>query len=216
MRLPDHPLVHEIFTWVWLDDLARDLGRPVDLASVPAEEWDRIARPGVDGVRLVWSRREACAAITGANPAMLVLDDVHLRTWGERSARPTDDTGYWPAVLDAARRAHPDVPVVPRERAQWIETEHGGSRIVTPRTSSSTSASPGSPVPGRPVRSADEHQWSVELGDVGQEDVHVEREWGGDPVLVVVAGRTFAQVVVPSRRTPVRVFRDALDERATS
>ena len=35
MRLPENPLVHEIFTWVWLADLSARTGRPVTLADVP-------------------------------------------------------------------------------------------------------------------------------------------------------------------------------------
>lgn len=72
MRLPDHPLVHEVFTWVWLDELERELGRPVDLGSVPAPVWDRLARPGVDAVWLmgVWRRSDVGAAIARVNVGM--------------------------------------------------------------------------------------------------------------------------------------------------
>lgn len=271
MRLPDHPLVHEVFTWAWLDELSRVLGRPVDLGTIPAHVWDRIAGPGVDAVWLmgVWTRSEVGAAIARANPAMraahtavlpdlrdddvvgsaycirdytvdprlggedglavarrelaargaglvldfvpnhvapdhpwtvtnpeffvhgtldeldanpaafirvgdhvlacgrdpyfpawpevvqlatsrpdvraaaaevatsiaarcdaircdmamLVLDDVHLRTWAERSTRPADDTGYWPTVFDAVRRTHPDVRF-------WAEAYWGLEQVL--------------------------------------------------------------------------------------
>lgn len=257
MRLPDHPLVHEVFTWVWIDELGRELGRPVDLTTVPGEAWDRLARAGVDAVWLmgVWTRSDAGAAIARTHPpmaaahratladlndgdvvgsaycirdytvdarlggeeglaaarhelaargvglvldfvpnhvapdhpwtthhpeyflhgtedelaldpasfvavgeivlacgrdpyfpawpevvqlatsrpdlraaatdivvsiaarcdaircdmAMLVLDDVHARTWGDRSTPPVDDRGYWPTVISEVRRHHPDV-----------------------------------------------------------------------------------------------------------
>ena len=36
MRLPANPLVHEIFTWVWLDEVSGRAGAPVTLADVPA------------------------------------------------------------------------------------------------------------------------------------------------------------------------------------
>ena len=37
-----NPLIYEINTWVWLGELGRRRGTPVDLASVPPGEWDRI------------------------------------------------------------------------------------------------------------------------------------------------------------------------------
>jgi glycosidase len=71
-RLPEHPLVHEVFTWVWLDELSRATGRRIDLGCVPAEAWDRVAGPGIDAVWLmgVWERSPAGAAIARAHPAM--------------------------------------------------------------------------------------------------------------------------------------------------
>jgi hypothetical protein len=65
VRLPPNPLVHEIFTWVWLHDLATEAGRPVTLADVPDEVWDDIAGAGVDAVWLmgVWTRSEVGAEI---------------------------------------------------------------------------------------------------------------------------------------------------------
>ena len=86
MRLPEHPLVHEIFTWVWLADLSARTGRLVTLADVPDEAWDDVARPGVDAVWLmgVWERSPAGAAIARQHPAMAAA---------QRSALPdaTDD-----------------------------------------------------------------------------------------------------------------------------
>ena len=39
--------------------------------------------------------------------AMLMMNDVFERTWGERAGdRPAED--YWPTVIAAVRRAHPD------------------------------------------------------------------------------------------------------------
>jgi hypothetical protein len=41
--------------------------------------------------------------------AMLVLDDVVARTWGQRATAPTPgDPGYWPTVIPAVRAEHPD------------------------------------------------------------------------------------------------------------
>jgi len=43
--------------------------------------------------------------------AMLVLDDIFVRTWGERAAggaSPDGGRGYWPTVMEAVRTAHPE------------------------------------------------------------------------------------------------------------
>lgn len=70
--LPEHPLVHEIFTWVWLADLEVRLGRQLTLADVPPEVWDEVAGPGVDAVWLmgVWQRSPMGAAVARQHPAM--------------------------------------------------------------------------------------------------------------------------------------------------
>jgi hypothetical protein len=43
--------------------------------------------------------------------AMLMLDDIFVRTWGERASggpSPDGGRGYWPTVMDAVRATHPD------------------------------------------------------------------------------------------------------------
>ena len=40
--------------------------------------------------------------------AMLMLDDVFARTWGERIHGPDDDRGYWPPLIESVRARHPD------------------------------------------------------------------------------------------------------------
>ncbi len=69
---PTNPVVHEVFTWVWLADLAASAGRPVTLADVPDSVWDDIARPGIDAVWLmgVWERSPEGARIASTNAAM--------------------------------------------------------------------------------------------------------------------------------------------------
>ena len=47
---PRHPVIYEINNWVWLGELSRKYRRVVDLATVPAEEWDQIASGGFDVV----------------------------------------------------------------------------------------------------------------------------------------------------------------------
>jgi len=73
MLLPSRPTIYEINTAVWLGDLSRQLGRPVDLASVPADEWDRLAALRVDAVWLmgVWQRSPAGLAIAQRNPELV-------------------------------------------------------------------------------------------------------------------------------------------------
>ncbi|MFZ4719904.1 MAG: alpha-amylase family glycosyl hydrolase [Ilumatobacteraceae bacterium] len=69
---PTHPVVHEVFTWVWLRELSDQLARPVTLADVPSDMWDDIARPGFDAVWLmgVWERSPLGAAIARSNPSL--------------------------------------------------------------------------------------------------------------------------------------------------
>jgi hypothetical protein len=70
---PRNPVLYEINTWVWLGELGRTHGRPLDLGSVPAEEWDAIAARGFDAVWLmgVWERSPAGIAISMRNPGLL-------------------------------------------------------------------------------------------------------------------------------------------------
>ncbi len=40
---PKHPVIYEINTWVWLQELSREYKSPVTLAKVPGEKLDSIA-----------------------------------------------------------------------------------------------------------------------------------------------------------------------------
>jgi hypothetical protein len=70
---PTHPAIYEVNTWVWLGELSRKYRRPVDLASVPPEEWDSIATYGFDAVWLmgVWERSPEGIAISMRNEGLL-------------------------------------------------------------------------------------------------------------------------------------------------
>lgn len=59
--LPKQPLIYEINTWVWLEELSRRHRHTVTLAGVPPEEWEAIAALGFDAVWLmgVWRRSPA-------------------------------------------------------------------------------------------------------------------------------------------------------------
>jgi hypothetical protein len=77
---PANPVVLEIFTWVWLADLATAYGRPITLAEVPDAVWDDVARPGIDSVWLmgVWERSPLGAQIARTNPAMATAQRAAL------------------------------------------------------------------------------------------------------------------------------------------
>ena len=66
---PGQPVIYEINTAVWLDELARASGRPVTLADVAAADWDAAVPDGVDAVWLmgVWERSPAGLVLANAN-----------------------------------------------------------------------------------------------------------------------------------------------------
>jgi hypothetical protein len=70
---PKHPLIYEINTWVWLDELSRKARRPLTLASVSDEEWDHVASLGFDAVWLmgVWERSPEGIRISMANDGLV-------------------------------------------------------------------------------------------------------------------------------------------------
>ena len=111
-----HPFVYEINSWVWLGELGRREGSPVDLASVPGSRWDEIAALGFDAVWLmgVWERSPAGIAIALANDALvgsfrsalpdLATDDVVGSPYCIRGYTVDPQLGG-PAGLVAARAA---------------------------------------------------------------------------------------------------------------
>jgi hypothetical protein len=70
---PNHPLIYEINTVVWLRELGGPTGRAVTLGDVPAAVWDGIAALGFDAVWLmgVWERSPAGRRVALANPGLL-------------------------------------------------------------------------------------------------------------------------------------------------
>ena len=71
--LPKHPVIYEINTWVWLNELGRKHGRPVSLATVPTAEWDALANLGVDAIWLmgVWERSPAGRQVAFHNEELM-------------------------------------------------------------------------------------------------------------------------------------------------
>ena len=70
---PMHPVIYEINTWVWLGELGQKHQRPVNLATVPPEEWDQIASRGFDAVWFmgVWERSPTGIEISMRNRGLL-------------------------------------------------------------------------------------------------------------------------------------------------
>ncbi|MCJ7641508.1 MAG: alpha-amylase family glycosyl hydrolase, partial [Desulfobacterales bacterium] len=70
---PKYPVIYEINTWVWLGDLSRKYQRPVNLATIPEQEWDSIASHGFDAVWFmgVWERSPAGIEISMRNKGLL-------------------------------------------------------------------------------------------------------------------------------------------------
>ncbi len=82
--LPDHPLIYEINTWVWLGELSREQGADVHLSTVPAAAWDAIAALGFDAVWLmgVWQRSPAGLAVARENPELVASWEAALGALG--------------------------------------------------------------------------------------------------------------------------------------
>jgi Alpha amylase, catalytic domain len=87
---PRHPVIYQINTWVWLSAIGANIGRAVDLSSVPAAEWDAIAKLGFEAVWLmgVWERSPACIAVSNQN--QVLLDDFRRAL---ADFRPEDNVG---------------------------------------------------------------------------------------------------------------------------
>ena len=70
---PRHPVIYEVNTWAWLNDLSRRHQRRVDLATVPEEEWDAIASQGFDAIWFmgVWERSPAGIDVSMRNEGLL-------------------------------------------------------------------------------------------------------------------------------------------------
>ncbi len=71
--LPRHPVIYEINTWVWLQEMSLKYNRSVSLSTVPREEWDSLASFGFDAIWFmgVWERSPAGIAIANQNKGLL-------------------------------------------------------------------------------------------------------------------------------------------------
>jgi glycosidase len=70
---PKYPLIYEINTWVWLNELSRKYRRPVTLATVPSEEWNDLFSLGADAIWFmgVWEKSPAGIGIAMQNQGLL-------------------------------------------------------------------------------------------------------------------------------------------------
>jgi hypothetical protein len=66
---PDQPVIYEVNTAVWLNEMGRRAGRPITLACVADDEWDAVTPAGIDAVWLmgVWARSPAGLVLAHAN-----------------------------------------------------------------------------------------------------------------------------------------------------
>ncbi len=67
---PRRPIIYEINTVVWLQELSRRERKPVTLETVPARDWDALASYGFDAIWMmgVWERSSAGIRIARGNP----------------------------------------------------------------------------------------------------------------------------------------------------
>ena len=96
---PRQPVLYEINTWVWLDELSRAAGRRLSLATVPGEEIERLAGLGNRGGR--GDTTEGCEGEGG--PKRLHVRKVRCRS------RASDGPRNFPEkpVFRAAREILP-------------------------------------------------------------------------------------------------------------
>jgi len=67
---PRRPIIYEINTVVWLQELSRRERKPITLGTVPSRDWDALASYGFDAVWLmgVWERSPTGIRIASGNP----------------------------------------------------------------------------------------------------------------------------------------------------
>ena len=91
-----NPLLYEINTWAWLEQLSARSGRTLRLGDVPDAEWDALARLGFDAVWLMgaWQRSPLSRQISLEDPANFPDYDRVLPGW-----TPPDVVGSPYAVM---------------------------------------------------------------------------------------------------------------------
>jgi Alpha amylase, catalytic domain len=120
---PDHPWVREhpeCFVRGNAEDLRRDPASFLDVAGTPIARgrdpffpaWRDVLQVNAFAPGLRRAAAETLAGIAAqcdgvrCDMAMLLLNDVFARTWGER-AGPRPEEEYWPPILAAVKERHP-------------------------------------------------------------------------------------------------------------
>lgn len=90
MRWVKRPIIYEIPTWAWLNELSARYREPITLANVPAPEWDALAVLKIDAVWLmgVWTRSPAGVRIANDDPVLQAEFRAALPDW-----KPEDNVG---------------------------------------------------------------------------------------------------------------------------
>jgi hypothetical protein len=94
---PSQPVIFEINTWAWIDELRRKSGRPLTLETVPQDELERLAALGFDGLWLmgVWQRSPGSRQVASGIDA---LQKEYRRALPD--LRPDDIVGSPYAIYD--------------------------------------------------------------------------------------------------------------------
>ncbi len=80
-----NPALYEINTVAWLYELSNRLGRPITIAEVPSEEWQRLSKLGIELVWLmgIWRRSHAGRKIALNEPELRKVYDSALPGWSQ-------------------------------------------------------------------------------------------------------------------------------------
>jgi hypothetical protein len=71
--LPENPIIYEINTWIWLNELNKKYRKKLTLANIPPKEYDELAKFGFNAIWLmgVWQRSPAGLAIAKQHPDIM-------------------------------------------------------------------------------------------------------------------------------------------------
>lgn len=75
--IPEKPLIYEINTFVWLQELSRKYGKKITLSNIPGKEYDELSNLGFDMIWLmgVWKRSPAGLDIARQHP--VIMKELH-------------------------------------------------------------------------------------------------------------------------------------------
>jgi hypothetical protein len=119
------PVIYEIATWVWLEELRSRYAQPLTLEMIPAQEWDALADLRIDAVWLmgVWERSPAGVTVSNAHTDLQAEFHRVLPDY-----RPEDNLGSAYCVRDYAVAAHLGGPDALREARAELSAR--GLRLV--------------------------------------------------------------------------------------